>query len=217
MKNKIFRVILFLCLLSFCWFSLIQASDDSEYWMAYTFSINVNEKIKLNLVDEFYIKNIVSNFHTYVQYVGMGYEINDYFDAAIWYKLVSSEKNQHWSESHRFDIDGTLKLNINGFNLSNRSRLERNTTASSWLYRDRIKLEKKVKLFNKNFVPYVFNEFFWDIKPNSGYHENRASIGFSTRFIWGSKLAIYYLSRARKSKGSWSSADIIGTILGFYF
>ena len=214
---RLFKVYLFFCIVSFCYAPLVEARGDSEYWMVYTFSVNVNEKIKLNLVDEFYIRNSMSDFYTFVQYVGMGYEINDYFDTAVWYKLVSSEKNQHWSESHRFDIDGTLKLNINGFKLSNRSRLERNTTASSWLYRDIIKLEKGIKLFNKGFVPYVSNEFFWDITPNSGYHENRTSVGFSTGFIWGSKLAIYYMSRARKSKGSWNSTDIIGTTLGFYF
>ncbi len=176
----------------------------------------MNEQMKLNLLEESRIKS-GQGFYTYVQYVGMGYKINDYFDTAIWYKLVSSEKNQNWSESHRFDIDGTLKWNINGFNLSNRSRVERNTTTSSWLYRDRIKLEKAMKLFNKSFIPFVSNEFFLDIRSNSGYHGNRASIGLSTRFIWSSKLTVYYMSRAKKSKGNWSSADIIGTTVGLYF
>jgi len=213
---RLFKIYLFFSLIFFCYVSLALASNNSEYWGTCTFSVKVNEKVKLNLLEEFRIKSD-EGFYTYVQYVGMGYEINDYFDTAIWYKLVSSEKNQHWSESHRFDIDGTFKLNINGFRLSNRSRLERNTTASSWLYRDRIKLEKGIKLFNKGFTPYVFNEFFLDIRPNSGYHENRASVGFSTYFIWGSKLAIYYMSRAKKNKGNWSSVDIIGTTVGFYF
>jgi len=212
---RLFKICLFLSLVSFCYVSLTLAGDNSEYWGTCTFSVKVNEQVKLDLLEEFRIKTDMG-FYTYVQYVGMGYKISDYFDTAIWYKLVSSEKNQNWSESHRFDIDGTLKWNINGFNLSNRSRLERNTTTSSWLYRDRIKLEKGIKLFNKAFTHYVFNEFFLDIRPNSGYHENRASIGFSTRFIWSSKLAIYYMSRARKSKGSWNSADIIGTTVGFY-
>jgi len=213
---RLFKIYLFFSLVSFCYVSLTLASDNSEYWGTCTFSVKVNENVKLDLLEEFRMKGD-EGFYTYVQYVGMGYKINDYFDTAIWYKLVSAEKNQHWSESHRFDVDGTLKLNINGFKLSNRSRLERNTTASSWLYRDRIGLEKEVKLFNKSFVPYLSNEFFLDISPNSGYHENRASVGFSTYFIWGSKLAIYYMSQAKKSEGSWSSADIIGTTLGFYF
>jgi hypothetical protein len=213
---RLFRIYLFFSLIFFCYVSLALASDNSEYWVTCTFSVKVNKQVKLNLLEEFRIKSD-EGFYTYVQYVGMGYKINNYFDTAIWYKLVSSEKNQHWSDSHRFDIDGTLKWDINGFNLSNRSRLERNTTTSSWLYRDRIKLEKGIKLFNKSFAPYVFNEFFLDIRPNSGYHENRASVGFSTYFIRSSKLAIYYMSRAKKSKGNWSSADIIGTTVGFYF
>ncbi len=213
---KLFRIYLFFSLIFFCYVSLTSAGDNSEYWGTCTFSVKVNEQVKLDLLEESRIKS-GQGFYTYVQYIGMGYKINDYFGTAIWYKLVSSEKNKNWSESHRFDIDGTLKWNVDGFNLSNRSRLERNTTTSSWLYRDRIKLEKGIKLFNKVFTPYLFNEFFLYIKPNSGYHENRASIGFSTRFIWSSKLAIYYMSRAKKSKRSWNSADIIGTTVGLYF
>lgn len=134
-----------------------------------------------------------------------------------WYKLVSSKKNQNWSETHRYDIDGTLKLDLDGFKFSNRSRFERNVTASSWLYRDRIKATKKIKLFERNFTPFLSNEFFLDIEPDDGYHENRASLGFTTEFMWGSNLAIYYMYRAKKNEGEWNSANVIGASIGFSF
>lgn len=214
---KLIRVYLFFLIICFYFPSLVQAEDDSEYWSMYTFSRKLNERVKLNLLEEFRMKSDMGNFYTYVQYAGMSYKINEYLDIAGWYKLVSSKKNQDWSESHRFDIDGTLQFNLNKFNLSHRSRFERNTTASSWLYRDRIKVKRTVTLFGRKFTPFIFNEFFLDLKPEDGYHENRGCAGFSTDFIWDSKLTTYYMSRNKKSGGSWSNANILGTTLGFSF
>ncbi len=194
-----------------------QASDDNEYWSTYTVSAKVNERVKLNLIEEFYLKHDMGNFYTYVQYAGASYKVNDYFDAACWYKLVLFKKNQHWSENHCFDIDGTLKLKLEEFKLSNRSRFERNMTASSWLYRDRIMAQRTVGVFNKDFTPYISNEFFIDIDPRSGYHENRAIIGISTGFIWNSELSVYYMSRAKKSNRNWNNANVLGTTLGISF
>lgn len=218
LKMKLVNLGLFLLVICFYFVSLAEARDDSEYWTMYTFSLKLTEAIKLNLFEQLRLKNDMGNFYTYVQYAGIGYKFNDYFDIAAWYKLVSLKKNQHWSESHRFDIDGTLTLKFdNGVKLSNRSRFERNTTASSWLYRDRIKLQKKIELFDRDFTPFISNEFFLDLEPNDGCHENRGSLGFSTGFIGDTKLTIYYMSRNKKKDGSWYNANILGTTVGFSF
>ena len=217
MKWRLVKILLLFSILCFYYVSSVIASDDTEYWNTETFGMKIDERLKLKLIEQFRLKYNMGNFYTYVQYAGINYKITDYFDTALWYKLVSSKKNQHWSESHRFDIDGALKLNIDDFKLSNRSRFERNTTKSSWLYRDRIKIEKRVRLFNRDFKPFVSDELFLDLDPHSGFHENRASGGFSVDFIWGSTLSIYYMCRAKKSKGEWTSANIIGTTVGFSF
>ena len=208
--------LLFMAAFFYC-VSVVHASDDTEYWSIYTFSTKISDRIKLNLLEELRMKTDMGNFYTYVQYAGASYKVTDYFDVAGWYKLVSAKSSQHWSETHRYDIDGTLKLDLDGFKLSNRSRFERNTNASSWLYRDRIKMTKKIKLFEKDFMPFLSNEFFLDIEPDDGYHENRASGGISTDFIWGTKLTLYYMSRAKKSNAEWNSANVIGTTIGFSF
>ncbi len=213
---RLFKICPFFCLIYFCCVSSILASDNSEYWGTGTISVKVNEKVKLNLLEEFRLRSD-SGFYVYVQYVGASYKVNDYFDTALWYKLVSVKKNEHWAESHRFDIDGTLKLELSGFKFSNRSRVERNTTASSWLYRDRIKIERPIKLINRQFTPFVFNEFFLDLEPESGYHENRASIGFKTNFVYISRLTVYYMARGKKNNGSWNNTDVIGTTVSLYF
>jgi len=204
-------------MLFLCYISTAGASDGSEYWSTATVSAKLNERVKLNLIEQFRFKSDMGNFYTYVQYFGPSCKVNDYFDLALWYKLVSAKNNGRWTETHRFDIDGTLKLELAGFKFSNRSRFERNTDKPSWLYRDRVKITKKIKLFNRNFTPFVSNEFFFDLEPIDGYHENRASVGISTDFIWGSKFTISYMSRTKKANGNWSNANVLGTTVGLSF
>ena len=214
---KLSKLFLLFVVIYFGCSSVVLASDDGEYWSMTTFSKKINDKLKLNLLEQFRMKSEMGNFYTYVQYAGVNYKINSNFDVAVWYKLVSSKSSQEWSESHRVDIDGTVNVNLSGLKISDRSRFERNTTANSWLYRNRLKLSKTVELFEKDYTPFISNEFFLELEPSDGFEENRASVGFSTKFIWGTKLTLYYMSRAKKSDGRWNSANILGTTIGFSF
>ena len=159
--------------------------------------------------------NDMSTFYTYVLYAGTYFRINKYIDTAIWYKFVESKKGHHWEDSHRNDVDAILKYDLAGIKLSNRSRFEHNFTKDSWLYRDRIKITKEIR--NGKCTSYISNEFFWDISPDDGYHENRASIGVSTSFFFDTKLTLYYMSRAKKELGSWKNANILGTFIDLSF
>jgi len=213
-KMKAFLV---LALLFVSFVSGVYASDGSEYWSTATVSVKINDRVKINLVEQLRFQNDMGNMYTYVQYFGPSYKVSDYLDIGLWHKLVAAKSNGRWSESNRFDFDGTLKLELFGFNFSNRSRFERNVDSPSWLYRDRIKITKKIKLFNRDFTPFVSNEFFFNLEPTDGYGENRAIVGISTAFLCGSKLTLSYMSRTKKANGNWSNANVLGTSIGFSF
>jgi len=191
--------------------------DDGEYWSSYKVSVKLGKRWKLNLFEQFRMKHEMGNFYTYVQYVGPSFKVSDNFDIAIWHKLVSSKKNQEWKESHRFDIDGTIKLELGEVKLSDRSRFERNPVKSSWLYRNRLKFATDIEFFKKKFTPFISNEIFYDMDPKPGYHENRGSVGVSTDFIWGTKLTVYYMARTKKSQGDWTNANVLGTTVAVSF
>ncbi len=214
---KALRVFLTFVVLFFGYMSIVGASDGSEYWSTVTVSAKLNERVKLNLIEQLRFHNDMGNLYTYVQYFGPNFKINDYFDVGVWHKLVSAKSNGRWTESNRFDFDATLKLELAGFKLSNRSRFERNVDSNSWLYRDRIKIAKKIKLFNRDFTPFVSNEFFVNLEPTDGYGENRATVGISTAFLWDSKLTISYMSRTKKANGNWSNANVLGSSIGLSF
>ena len=206
-----------ICILLGCYSGLALASDDWEFWSGNTLKVNLDDDVSLKFLQEFRMHNDMSTFYTYVLYVGPYFKINEYLDAAAWYKFVESRKSDHWEDPHRCDIDGILKYDFTGFKLSNRSRFEHNFTKDTWLYRNRIKIARELEIFNRKCSPYIFNEFFLDISPDGGYHENRASIGVSTDFFLDTKLTFYYMSGAKKKSGDWENANIIGTFIAFSF
>jgi len=214
---RVLRASLVFVLLFLSYVSVACASDGSEYWSTATVSAKLNERVKLNLIEQFRFQSDMGNFYTYVQYFGPSFKVSDYLDLGLWHKLVSSKSSGSWSETNRFDFDATLKFELAGVKLSNRSRFERNVNKPSWLYRDRIKFSKAIKLFNWDLTPFVSNEFFFDLEPTDGYHENRATVGFSTGFLCGSKLTLSYMSRTKKANGNWSNANVLGTSVGFSF
>ena len=210
---KVFLLCMFLC----CYSYLALAADVWEFWPGNTLKVKLNDKVSLKFLQEFRMHNDMSTFYTYVLYAGPYFKINKYIDTAIWYKFVESKEDDHWEDSHRCDIDGILKYDWGGFKLSNRSRFEHNFTKDSWLYRDRIKITRELETFNRKYAPYISNEFFLDISPDGGYHENRASIGVSTDFFLDTKLTLYYMSRAKKEHGSWENANILGAFIDLAF
>jgi len=216
-KMKVLRACLVFGVLFFSYVSVVQAGDGSEYWSTVTASAKINDRVKINLVEQLRFQSDMGNMYTYVQYFGPSFKVSDYLDLGLWHKFVSSKSSGNWSESNRFDFDATLKCELAGFKLSNRSRFERNVDSPSWLYRDRIKISKKINLFKREFSPFVSNEFFVNLEPTDGYSENRASVGISTAFLCGSKLTLSYMSRTKKANGNWSNANVLGTSIGFSF
>jgi len=212
---KFIRVLL-ICMAVLCSVHLSWAADDWEIWPDNKIKVKLNDKVSLDFIEEFRINDNMSTFHQYVLYVGSYIKLNKYIDTAVWYKFVESKKYHHWEDSHRCDVDGILKYNLEGFKLSNRSRFEYNFTENSWIYRDRVKVAKEFEIFKRKYTPYFFNEFFIDINPDAGYHENRANVGVSTPFFCNTKLTLYYMSRAKK-KENWNNANILGASVGLVF
>lgn len=201
----------------FCYTGFSWAGDDWEFWPGNTLKVKLSDRVSLNFLEEFRIKSDMSSFYAYVLYTGTYVKINEYVDVAAWYKFVESKGSSDWHASHRYDMDGILKYNLEGFKLSNRSRFEHNFTKDSWLYRDRIKTARELTIFGWKFTPYIFNEFFFDLSNDDGYDENRASIGVSTPFIFYTELTAYYMSRAKKSDDNWTNANVIGLSAGMSF
>lgn len=207
-----------ICLISFLSFLSEDsyAERDWEYWPGSKFKLKVKENIDFTFLQEFRMKNDMGNFYTYVAYIGPTLKLNNYMDASFWYKPVLKKKKGDWDDSHRLDGDLTLKTDLAGFNLANRSRFEYNLTTSGWLYRDRIKIARSIDTPIGKIKPYAQNEFFFAIEPSDDYNENRASFGIGTKFIKNSDLSIYYMLRSKK-KSDWHHTNVLGSFITLKF
>jgi hypothetical protein len=213
---KAFKALL-VCMILTCYPLSAWCADDWEVWPDNTIKVKLNDKVSLDFLNQFRVHDDMSTFYTYVLYAGSYIKINKYIDTAVWYKFVESKKHNHWEASHRYDIDGIVKYDFEWIKLSDRSRFEHNVTKNAWLYRNRIKVSQGFDIYKHTFTPYFSNEFFIDFGSDGGYHENRATVGITTGFIYGTKIGVYYMSRATKSGGEWNNANVLGVSTGITF
>ena len=94
------------CIIIFFWTSFLEAADNWEFWPGNTVKVKLNDRVNLNFLEEFRIKD---EFYTYVLYAGTSVKMNEYVDTAVWYKFVDSKSGSDWYASHRCDADGILK------------------------------------------------------------------------------------------------------------
>ncbi len=203
------KFILIFCLV------LSSCAIGADFWSTNSQKISFGENLKLVLVEEARFSK--DNINTYIQYAGVEKKINDSFSAAVLYKLVLSKKNNDYIEKQRFTLDGVLKKEIFSVHLSNRYRLERCTTDNLWIYRNKVKISKKLKFFDKSVTTFIYDEFFVSIKPDSGLTENRLGFGISTKFIGNSSIICTYMIRDKDKKNGWDRTDVINVGLKFTF
>lgn len=193
------------------------ADRDWECWPGSTLKVKVDENIDFTFLQQFRLKDDMSDFYTYVIYTGPTLKINKYMDTSFWYKPVFAKSHDDWDDSHRLDVDLTLKTDLDGLKLANRSRFEYNITSSGWLYRDMVKAATSFETPMGKLKPYLSNEFFFAIDPSDDYNENRATAGIGTGFIKNSDISVYYMLRSKKKSGDWTHANVLGSYVTLKF
>ena len=181
------------------------SSAHASYWNLHTFNFSITEDTTIKIVDEF---RYDSGLHTFVQYVGLEKILNENVSIAGWHKLVEKRGERHWIESHRAVGDIILKKKILSSTFTNRSRFEYGLTDTLWLYRNR----SKISLF----PVFVSNESFFRLHPDNEFYENRFSVGITSKFLFGSKMSVYYMLRIKESD-NWKRSNIVGLSLKYSF
>ena len=84
-------------------------------------------------------------------------------------------------------------------------------------YRSRFRIERPFKTSPVSFTPYVSEEFF--VETGRGLNQNRIIAGNSFGFFKNHvSFDLYYLLRRDKeTSGGWSTANVLGTSLGFKY
>ena len=199
---RMLKFILFVIVLCMC--SNVYANS-TEYWNTNIFKFSVTEDFTIKTVDQFRFED---RLNVFVRYVGLEHKLDKNISIAGFYKLVEKHERTGWIKSYLVVGDITVKQNVLPFVVSNRSRFEYGTTHSLQLYRNKVKVSLS--------PVYVDNEFFYKIKPDDGFVENRFSVGIESKSLFNSKISVFYMLRSKKHD-SWKNSNIVGLTLKFMF
>lgn len=145
-----------------------------------------------------------------------------WFSFGLNYRQVYELKDSDWVVEHRPYINGTIKINLGEWELSNRSRFEyRDTeTYNAWRYRNLTALIFPWKFTSWNIRPYVADEIFYDFHVDE-LNRNRLYAGFKIGkiFLLECLKGDIYLLWQSKKKPDWGDEDyyISGTKLRVHF
>ena len=146
----------------------------------------------------------------------------DWFSLGLNYRQVYEIKNDNWTTEYRPHLNGTIKIKCQGWELSNRSRIEYRDTGSynDWRFRNKITLKFPWKFTQWEICPYIADEIFYDFHVDE-LNRNRLYSGLNIGKLFlldHIKGDIFFLWQSTK-KPDWGDQDyyIFGTKLKLHF
>ncbi len=223
MKRKIL-IILSLVLMTT---GLVYAFDDGDFqiWHTQSQELEITEKKKIELKEEFRFGDNAEDFYYHHYDVGLSHSLNK-LDFKINYRQVYKKRKNKFREENRPHINAILKFNLGAFKLSNRHRLEYrhfDYKPDIWRYRSKlsikfpsIELTKSSIKLTIGIQPYLANEIFLNFQGKS-FSRNRFYCGFDMRLTKRLKVGLYYLLQSSRHKNKWKDINVLGTKMKLVF
>jgi len=128
------------------------ADQDWEYWSKYSFKIALSKKTGFSLKPEFRFKDDFKEYYYSKTYLGFLYKLNKFTEIKAYYAYKTKKDKTGWKQTDLLYLDPTLKFNLGAFDLSNRFRFEYDLDKDELVYRNRIKLLKRIY---KSIAPFI--------------------------------------------------------------
>ena len=123
------------------------------------------------------------------------------------------EKNGSWSYENRPHLNATLKYALEGFKLSDRSRLEyrdKETGDDGWRYKNKFSIKYPITVKGFEISPYVADEIFVDFIEEK-LSRNRLYAGMDFKVLKNLKLDVFYLWQTSEKSDDWTDYNVLGT------
>lgn len=219
MKSKLKYLLFFL--IFFLIPSTIFAKHDE--WAAnfgYEFEYPLNERLDFTFAVEPRIKDDFKRLYYYHFQPELTYKFTDFLDFGLGYRYIKQKKIKRdkdtWSEEHRLLFDPKLKWEFAGLKFSNLFRFELryfDLVGDNWRYRNKLKISKKTRLWGFEYVPFVADEVFYDLRDDK-CTQNRFDLGFEKEMSKNVKLTLFYRIQSDKQGRDWSEMHVIGIKFG---
>ncbi len=193
------------------------AADDWEYWNQVTFAHQLTDKVGLCLAfQEKWQDNFSDLFlysATFVPTVSLAKGVS--FGAG--YRFERKEAEDHWANEHRLLLPLSFTWTFEPWTICWRNQPEyRNLEDKDrWRLRERILVERPVRVGQLTVTPFAFEEIFYDFTGHE-MNQSRLAVGLSLPVRQRVSLDLYYMNRADK-RGDWSTTNVLGTELAIEF
>jgi len=192
-----------------------------QYWSKAGVSTNINKDWKFTFEEEFKLGDDGGNLYSRHSDVGFVYKgLADWVELGFNYRYVSEKGGKDdWRRERRPHMNITLKGQLFGLGVSNRSRFEyrnREKKKDLWRYRNKVTLKLPLELTKLKLQPYLADEVFFNFDAE-GYNKNRLYSGVSFDLSKNLKGDIFYIWQVSRSGGDHKEIHVLGNTLKLYF
>ena len=188
---------------------------DWQLWNTESAEGNLAEDWKVKLEEEFRFGDNMEELYYHHTDGGLTYKLTDLFSLGLNYRQIFEKKKDEWKEEKRPHINGTIKLERQGFTFKDRNRFEyriRSGKENAWRYRNKLTITLPAKRTKFEIQPYLADEVFVNLDEGE-FSPNRLYAGFGAKLMKHLGADIFYLWQTSKKDKDWIDFNIVGVKL----
>ena len=221
-KTAMYFIVVFICTgipgESCCAFD----DGDFQYWSAAGGSFEINPDWGCSFEEEFRFGDDAGELYYHHSDLGFIYKgFADWLDLGINYRQVfeRTDSEGEWKQENRPHLNVTLKGQLFGLNVSDRSRFEyrdREDKNDLWRYRNKVTIKLPLELTALKLKPYLADEVFVPLDDDN-IAKNRVYAGVSFQMLENMTGEVFYVWQSSRAPGDWNDINVLGTRLKFRF
>ncbi len=220
--KRVFSKMLLLVAAIFCCTSGIVAQSsqktDNQVWPEIDLDIGITKRVTFNMFT--YLREGHDFSYPVNDELGVGftYKFNDHFSLTPLYRgFINQTPGQKRVTEHFFTLDGMVRASAKTLNFADRNRLELGSSNDRFasFYRNRLEINRPVKVSDHGVTPYVQQEFFYNLRENRIVRDEFTA-GLRVPVHQNVTVSGYYLRQFNFSRGA-TDANVIGAALSFSF
>lgn len=126
---------------------------------------------------------------------GLAIKMNPYLTLSPYYNFISTDSTPNQiAHENRISLAATVGIRHATFTVSDRNLFERRflPTRETWRYRNRVELERSIRLAHTSLRAFVWDEVFYDSAAKA-WTRNRAAIGAGKAITPHLSVDLYYV------------------------
>jgi hypothetical protein len=188
--------------------------DDAQVWSETQFVLPIHKHIDFLMGGLLRLGRDVTHTVQERASAGFTFKISKYFTAGSSYSFIASQPlPDHHEIENRLSFDGTVRLPVRGWTVSDRNMIERRfrEPENSSRYRNRLQIEHPIRTGEVKLRLFASDEVFYDWAVAS-WVRNRFSVGAGKQFAAKLSLDFYYM-RQNDSHSHPGDLNVFGTLI----